>query len=65
MDLMAEEGSRFGQKLRLHPRGPRIMIPQQLIAAKSQELHQIVDAIVTLVADAVGQPTSDNSLVMQ
>jgi hypothetical protein len=33
------------------------MIPQQLIAAKSQELHQIVDAIVALVSNAVGQQT--------
>ena len=33
------------------------MIPQQLIAAKSQELHQIVDAIITLVSKAVLQQT--------
>lgn len=33
------------------------MIAQQLIVAKSQELHQVVDEIVTIVADAVRQRT--------
>jgi hypothetical protein len=33
------------------------MIPQELIAAKSRELHQIIDTIITLVSDAVGQQT--------
>jgi len=33
------------------------MIPQECIAAKSQELHQVVDEIVTIVADAVRQHT--------
>jgi len=29
------------------------MMPQELIAAKSQELHQIVDKVLTIVSDAV------------
>ena len=33
------------------------MMPQELIAAKSQELHQIVDELLTVVADAVQQYT--------
>jgi hypothetical protein len=33
------------------------MIAQELIVAKSQELHQVVDEIVTIVADAVRQHT--------
>jgi hypothetical protein len=33
------------------------MIPQECIAAKSQELYQVVDEIVTIVADAVRQHT--------
>ena len=33
------------------------MMPQQLIAAKSQELHQVVDDMVTIVADAVRDHT--------
>ena len=32
-------------------------MPQELIAAKSQELHQIVDELLTLVSDAVEQYT--------
>jgi len=33
------------------------MMAQELIAAKSQELHQIVDEVVTLVSDGVQQGT--------
>jgi len=33
------------------------MMPQQLIAAKSQELHQIVDKLLTIVSNALGQQT--------
>jgi len=33
------------------------MIPEQLIAAKSQDLHQIVDKLLTLVSDAVREHT--------
>ena len=33
------------------------MMPQELIAAKSQELHQIVDKLLTIVSDALGQQT--------
>jgi hypothetical protein len=33
------------------------MIPQQLLAAKSQQLHQIVDQIVAIVSEAVRQQT--------
>jgi hypothetical protein len=33
------------------------MIPEQLITAKSQQLHHIVDKLLTIVADAVREHT--------
>jgi hypothetical protein len=33
------------------------MIAQEVIVAKSEELHQLVDEIVTVVADAVREHT--------
>ena len=33
------------------------MMPQKRVAAKSQELHQIVDELLTVVSDAVQQYT--------
>jgi hypothetical protein len=41
------------------------MIPQRLIAAKSQELHQIVEKIVTLVSSAVAQQTPIHEVEFQ
>ena len=33
------------------------MMPQEFIAAKSQELHRIVDEVMTIVSDAVAEQT--------
>lgn len=40
-----------------HHRDPRIMIAQEAIVAKSQELHQVVDQLVTIVVDAIRDHT--------
>src|SRR5208282_4246984 len=59
MDLMWQEGSRFLIR-KLLPSTAEVqetMIAQQLFAAKSRELHQIVDQIVALVSNAVDQQT--------
>ena len=33
------------------------MMPEELFAAKSQELHQIVDKLLRIVSDAIGAQT--------
>ena len=57
MDLMWEERSRFATTYSSTTEVQETMIPQQLIAAKSQQLHQIVDQIVAIVSAAVAEQT--------
>jgi hypothetical protein len=37
--------------------GPKTMMSQELVAAKSQQLHQIVDQLLGIVSDALGAQT--------
>jgi hypothetical protein len=57
MDLMWEERSGFATTYSSTTEVQETMMPQQLIAAKSQELHQIVDQIVAIVSAAVAEQT--------
>ena len=60
MDLMWQEGSRFDRGTKatsLTTEIQRIMIAQEVIVAKSQELHQVVDEIVSVVTDALREHT--------